>query len=484
MRLGPMTQLVQRRADWPPLGYKGFAVFLLVQVAVLVCVLFLPGEQVLWGLGGVVLVAALFLLSLYPWLVLPLVIVTTALDSAGRVIQTTALGVPITGFHLSFALLCVGLAYHIFLQKRRAFPPLEIQAPLVLFLGCMAVSLTYSPNQPEATISFFRIVFLALFLYLTQVLITSRRVLNLTIASLGIVLAGASTLAVFQIISEQFYLPASVVSSVGANVPRASGTYHNPNIFGTFLAVSILFMAGIFLVPKLRWWKRLLLLLAIGLGATALVITFSRGNWVALFVGGVVLLFLSGKLRYLFYVALAFGAAILLVKNYVPFAAYIFERFYSIFSLFAEFGADSRASSTARVYFAIAGFKMFLAHPLLGVGWRAFPLVFQDYKPEGFPHWLPTRESHTLVATILAELGIVGLLAAGWIVWRILAFSFYHIKRLQDEYLRSVLIALVAIFVTFQVSLTFTGEFANNFLWMFTGIMFAVPALEKREDQP
>ena len=478
-----MTQLVQRRAYLNQIGYKGFAIFLLVQVAVLLCVLFLSREQVLWGLGGAAILVALFLLTLYPWLAIPAIIATTALDSAGRVIQTTALGEPVTGFHLSFVLLCIALVSHIFLQKRRIFPPLEIQAPLVLFLGCMAVSLTYSPNQPEATISFFRIVFLSLFLYMTQVLIDSRRVLNLTIASLGVVLAGASILAMFQIISEQFYLPASVVSSVGANMPRASGTYQNPNIFGTFLAVSILFMAGIFLVPKLRWWKRLLLLLAIGLGTGALVITFSRGNWVALLVGVVVLLSLAGKLRYLFYVTIAFCVAILVVKNYVSFAAYIFERFYSIFSLFVEFGADSRASSTARVYFAIAGFKMFLEHPLLGVGWRAFPVVFQDYKPEGFPHWLPTRESHTLFATILAELGIVGLLAAIWIVWRVLAFSLHHIKRMQDEYLCSVMIALVAIFVTFQVSLTFTGEFANNFLWMFTGITFAVPALEEREEQ-
>ena len=464
-----------------PIGRKGFAVFLAAQAAILAGVLFLPREQVLWGLGGAVLVLVLLLLIVYPWLVLPVIIATTALDSAGRVIQTTALGLPVTGFHLSFVLLCVALASHIFLQKRRTFPPLEIQAPLMLFLGCMAVSLTYSPNQPEATISFFRIAFLALFLYITQILIDSRRVLNLTIASLGVVLTGASILAVFQIISERFYLPASVVSSVGANMPRASGTYHNPNIFGTFLVVGILFMAGIFLVPKLRWWKRLLLLLAIGLGSTALVITFSRGNWVALFVGVVVLLFLAGKLRYLFYVAVSFCAAILIVKNYVPFAAYIFERFYSIFSLFAEFGADSRASSTARVYFAIAGFKMFLAHPLLGVGWRAFPVVFEDYKPEGFPHWLPTRESHTLFATIIAELGLVGLLAAAWVAWRILAFSLYHIRHIQDEYLRGVMIALVSTFVAFQVSLTFTGEFANNFLWMFTGIAFAVPALEKRE---
>ena len=462
---------------------RWFVAFLLVQAALVACFIILPSELLWWGVCGIAVVGLIFLLPLYPWIAIPAVIATTALDSAGRVVQTTALGIPVTGFHLAFVLLFVSMAANISLKKRRHFPKLEIQAPFLVFMACMAVSLVYTPNQPEATISFFRFVCLALLLYMTQVLIDSRRVLNLTIVSLGVVLGGASILALFQIVSAEFYLPATIVSNVGANVPRASGTYHNPNIFGTFLAVGIVFLAGIVLVPGLSWWKRFLLFLGIGLGTAALVITFSRANWLALALGTVVLLYLAGKLRYLVYVTIGFVAAILLVMNYVPFAAHIFERFLSIFSLFSQFGADSRASSSARVYFVVAGLKMFLDNPLLGAGWRAFPIIFNDYKPEDFPHWLPTQESHTLFATIIAELGLLGLTAAVWIVWRIMAYAIRNIRRMQDQYLRGVMIALVAVFVTFQISLTFTGEFANNFLWMFTGILFAVPALEERKGQ-
>lgn len=454
------------------------AAFLLLLAATLAAYLFLPPEYLLWGLGGIAGMAAIFLLPIFPWLLIPVIVVTTALDSAGRLVQATALGMPVTGFHLAFVLLCASYAMHIFLTKRRSFPRLEILVPLVVFLGCIAVSLTYTPNQPEATLSFIRMSCMVLLLYLMQVLVDSRGILNLTILSLALALTGTSALALLQITTAQFYLPASVVYHLGANIPRASGTYHNPNLFGTFLAVGIIFFAGMALVPRLGWWKRALLLPPVLLGAAALIITFSRANWMALFLGFAVLLFLAGKLRYLLYLMAASFAAILLIMNYVPIAAYIFDRFLSIFSFFTEFGTDSRASGSARVYFVLAALKMFLDHPLLGVGWRAFPVVFEQYQPVAFPHWLPTRESHTLFATIIAELGLVGITVAAWIVWRIFSFGLRNIRTIQDEYLRGVMIALVAVFVTFQVSLTFTGEFANNFLWMFTGLMYAIPALD------
>ena len=454
------------------------AAFLLLLAAILAGYLFLPPEYLLWVLGGIAGMAAIFLLPLFPWLLIPVIVLTTALDSAGRLVQATALGMPVTGFHLAFVLLCTTYAMHIFVTKRRSFPRLEILVPLVVFLGCIAVSLTYTPNQPEATLSFIRMSCMVLLLYLMQVLVDSRGILNLTILSLALALTGTSALALLQITTAQFYLPASVVYHLGANIPRASGTYHNPNLFGTFLAVGIIFFAGMALIPRLGWWKRALLLPPVLLGAAALIITFSRANWMALFIGFAVLLFLAGKLRYLLYLMAASFATILLIMNYVPIAAYIFDRFLSIFSFFTEFGTDSRASGSARVYFVLAALKMFLDHPLLGVGWRAFPVVFEHYQPVAFPHWLPTRESHTLFATIIAELGLLGITVAAWIVWRIFSFGLRNIRTIQDEYLRGVMIALVAVFVTFQVSLTFTGEFANNFLWMFTGLMYAVPALD------
>ena len=40
--------------------------------------------------------------------------------------------------------------------------------------------------------------------------------------------------------------------------------------------------------------------------------------------------------------------------------------------------------------------------------------------------------------------------------------------------MRAVLASLLAVFIAFQVSLSFTADFSNNFLWFFTGMTFAV----------
>ena len=219
----------------------------------------------------------------------------------------------------------------------------------------------------------------------------------------------------------------------------------------------------------------MLVFLPLAIGATGLVVTFSRSNWVAAMARvGWCALAMARKLRYVFYVGIAAFGAVLVVKEFVPFADHIFARFVSIFTIVENFGDLGRESSSVRVYFIIAGLMMWLDHPLLGAGWRAFPVLFDDYKPVDFPYWVPTKESHTLFAGILAELGLIGFLASVWVVWRTLQRGFAALPGIEDEYIKGVLISLLSVFVAFQVSLTFTADFSNNFLWFFTGMTFAV----------
>ena len=474
-----MTAFLQRHREILEMDRRWFAAFLGLQAVLLAGGLFVS-ELVLY-LAAAGIASGLFAVSvlLYPWLIVPIVIVTTALDFTGRLVETTALGVPLTGFHLAFGMMLVAFLVNVFFRRRVHFPPFELGPPFALFLGSIAVSLTYSPNQPEATISFVRTFFLVTFLYLSQVMIDSKRAVDLVAISMGLSIVGGAVLGLFQIVTERFYLPASFVIKVGANTPRATGTFHNPNTFGTFLMVGVVFLFALLLACRLAWWKRFLLLVVLGVGITGLAVTFSRANWLATLVGIMVVLFMLKKLRYLFYLFAVGFLAVLAVKEFVPIADYIFQRFLSIFSLIEEFGSAGRASSSARIYFVIAAFRIFLDHPLLGAGWRAFPVIFDQYKPVDFPYWLPTRESHTLVATIMAELGLVGLVASAWIIWRTMRYAFRSLKEIQDEYLRAVMIGLIAVFIAFQVSLSFTAEFANNFLWLFTGLIFAVPRIDE-----
>ena len=456
------------------LDRRWFLLFLGLMAALLLVVLLVPNRLLLAacaGLGGGIFLAFLLV---YPWIIVPLLVATTALDITGQLLKETAIGIPLTGFHLALGLMFLGLLGNTCLRRRTLFPNFELKGPLVLLLGVMALSLTYSPNQPEATIGFMRTLVLVLFLYASQVLIESRPAVHMVVVSMGLALIGGSILAVVQIATEQFFLPASFVIAVGANAPRATGTFHNPNTFGTFLMCGVVFLSAILLNYRMSYWKRAMMLVSLAFGLAGLIATFSRSNWLAAIVGLMIPLYLARKLRYLFITLGVVGLLVLAIKEFVPFAEHIFLRFLSIFTFVEEFGQAGRESGSARIYFLIAGLEMFLDNPLLGVGWRAFPMIFEQYKPVDFPNWVPTRESHTLFANILAELGLVGFLASAWIVWRTLSRGFAGLGEMRDPYLRAVLIGLLSVFIAFQVSLSFTADFSNNFLWFFTGMVFAV----------
>ena len=465
----------------PNSSFAWFGIFLLLQVLLLVCLLWLPPQAVLvWLLGAVLGVSYLVLVLLHPWMVIPLIVVTTALDITGRLVKETPIGIPLTGFHVALALMGVAVFVNSFLRRRVDFPTFELKVPLAILFGVMAFSLTYTPNFIAGTVGVVRTLLLIVFLYLTRVIIDSRRAVNAVVISIALTLIGSAILALIQIVTERFYLPASFVIAVGANAPRAAGTFHNPNTFGTFLMCGSILLAGILLTCRLPPWKFLLLTLATGMGLAGLTVTFSRANWVSAAVGIVTVVVLARKVRYALYSLLAAAVAILAMKEFVPFADHIVQRFISIFTLFDQFGQAGRASSSGRVYFAMAGFEMFLDNPLFGAGWRAFPKLFDQYKSLSFPHWIPTKESHTLFANILAELGLVGFIASCWIVARTAACGLRGFQTITDPYLRSVMCGLLAAFISFQVSLSFTADFSNNYLWFYTGMIFAVSALGRQ----
>ena len=130
------------------------------------------------------LAAVLFVVGVLvqPWVIAPIVVLTTGLDSTGRFFgsqESGGGGFHLTGFHLAYILLIIALIVQTCLRGRTRFPEFELRAPLMAFLACIAVSLTYSPNQPDATIGFVRMCALVLFTYMTQVIIDSKRLLLL-----------------------------------------------------------------------------------------------------------------------------------------------------------------------------------------------------------------------------------------------------------------------------------------------------------------
>ncbi|MEW6754157.1 MAG: O-antigen ligase family protein [Candidatus Latescibacterota bacterium] len=476
----PSASLARLRS----LDRRWFAAFLGLQALVLAAGLL--ASPMLLLLAALGLAGGLYavLVLLHPWLIAPIIVLTTSLDATGRLVTGASESFNLTGFHLAFLLTVVAVVANSCLRRRMAFPAFELQVPLLVFLAVMAVSLIYSPNHPQAAVGFVRVACLVLFLYLTQLLLESKQAVAAVVWTMALVTVAGAVMGAYQVITGRFHLPVKVIEALGGNVPRATGTFRNPNIFASFLVAGVLPPLALLLNHRMALVKRVLLLVSLLVGLGGLLATFSRSSWMAGMVGIMVVLWLSGKLRYFFAALLAGVVGVLALRQFVPFAEYIFERFVSIFTLIEQFGAVGSASGSARVFLVVAAVHMFVDHPLLGVGWRGFPIAFHQYAPVGFPHWTRVDESHTVLATVLAELGLVGFLAFVWFLVRTLRRGLSALPQMRDSYLRAMLIGMIATFVAFQVSQSFNGDLTNNTFWFYTGVLFAVIHLDEKQRRP
>ncbi|HID95756.1 MAG TPA: hypothetical protein EYP53_06840 [Candidatus Latescibacteria bacterium] len=458
---------------------KQYFALLLVEFLILFLALILPPEKALLlalGLGGAVLI---FLLPVYPLILFPLMVVTSALDVSGQILPDTRLfttfNTPITGFHLVGSAAILFTLAKLFFEKRTRLPRLELTIPLVFYLTVLGISVVYSPNKLEGMTHFIRMSFLALLIFVTVFLVETRRAVTLVIASVvicGVVSAGWG---IFQALTQRYFLPASFVRAAGASIPRASASFYNPNSLGTFLMLATLLPVALLVNLRLSRRAKVALLAAIAILLGGLLTTFSRSNWLATGFGIICIAWLSRKLRSIFVLFLVLliiiAVAAIISPNY---ADLVLGRFTSIFATFSEYKSVARVSSVSRLHFIKGAYSMFLDHPLTGIGVRGFPVLFEKYKPVDFPIWIPTRESHTYLATVLAELGIVGFAAALWFAFVVLLAGIRAVREIDDPYLKAIMIGLVSVFVGFHVSMFFTADIGNNFFWLMIGMLFAV----------
>lgn len=425
----------------------------------------------------------IFLMPPHPQILFPAIFITSALDWTGQIVETRFFDIPLTGFHLCFAALLFFSLVNVLLVRRHRLPTTGIEAPLFGLLAVIGLSLLYTPNLEVGAIDFFRLFFLLALFFLTVLLIDTRANVSMIVVTSIICTALGAGFGIFQTLTRGYYLPATFIMRMGARTFRAAGTFHNPNTFGAFLIIGAILAFSLLVNLRMSWRKRALLFIATGLIVTGLIVTFSRANWLAVVAGMVSVLILGRKLKLILLLPVVLGISLYILSFFVPLDV-ITIRFTSMFALMERFHSMAQASASSRILYVISAFWMFMDHPILGIGYRGYPVLFEKYMHPDFPNWLNVQECHTLPATFLAELGIVGIAIAGWLMFAILRRGIRSVRVLQDEYLKAVQIGLVSLFVAFQVSLLFTADFYDNFLWLMTGMIFAVSRVSEEEGEP
>ncbi len=252
---------------------------------------------------------------------------------------------------------------------------------------------------------------------------------------------------------------------------RLSGPYSNANAYAQVLVV----IAPIAL-DRLWHEKKLILRLIAGMSILSIVIailyTYSRNGFITLLFS-IGLLFAQRRpniIPWIVTAALALG-----VIQFLP------DTFSQRLSTLLQFTSSSEQltdpSFRGRYSENLAGWRMFLDHPVLGVGLGNYRINYQEYSREiGMDSRRVTRTPANLYLELLSEQGLIGttvFFILMFIVMRNLLHASRQFSLIEMQTEAYMATALIAGFAGYMFAAINKNSAYSNVFWVIIGIMLA-----------
>jgi O-antigen ligase len=295
----------------------------------------------------------------------------------------------------------------------------------------------------------------------------------------GVIFQGTvTTLQYFGILSPELqtslgFKGTTVVRSGAEEVQlfRPTGTIGHPNTLGAFLALNLPVTVAQ-LLSRVESAGKVLPLLSLVMGTSALIMTFSRGSWINFLVGSaVVLVMVIGKvgLRGRTMIRVAAGA-IVVATIVLAFSGLVRNRIVS----------DDKGSFQYRLEMQKIALRMIEDNPWVGVGVNTFALRMAEYDAL---HLFPQNVVHNVYLFIAAESGVFALLA---FVWLLLALAWEGVRsmRLQNLYLSvtagGIFAGIMGLGLHMGAEMLLAGPPIQIF-WFFAGLLVGINRLARRD---
>jgi len=288
---------------------------------------------------------------------------------------------------------------------------------------------------------------------------------------------GAIILAIYAI-------PEMIDKSGGSTIDksRIGGPHRQPNMFGGFLAYTVLPVGALFVtyIKDVRAW---LLTPYFLLAAKLLIATFSRGAYLAMAVGAFMAAYFKGK-GFLIFIA-TLGIAVLLVFPSL-FPQAIKDRLFGSEQEIEviETGPEKLdKSSEHRIILWRAGGKMILESPILGKGFKGFQKLKDQYTEQD----VHESDPHNTYIYVASQMGLPALV----LFLMILGYSFYLGRALsrnkEDLFIRAVGVGGAASTVCYSVICIFGSRAVNleftSYFWAYLVCMQVIHYQLKQKDQ-
>ncbi len=303
---------------------------------------------------------------------------------------------------------------------------------VVAFWGVMAIATALSPVKMAALTGLIKLT-LNVMLFFLMARVMRKAPLRTTVITFYLF----TTLIVSVYGMRQWFFGAAALAtwvdptSNLSGVTRVYSYLGNPNLLAGYLLPGVLFSAAaLFAWP--RWGPKLLAGVALVLNGTCLVLTFSRGGWMAMVVGLAVFALLCVQFwsqqfppfwrRWALPLLLGVGATVVVLA--VLMVPPLRERVLTVFL------GRRDSSNNFRINVWMAVVKMIRDRPILGIGPgnNAFNLVYPLYQQPRFS----ALSAYSIFLETLVEAGIVGLTAFLWLLTVTLNQGWRWLQRLRE----------------------------------------------------
>ncbi len=372
--------------------------------------------------------------------------------------------------------LVVALAFAIWLirpgrARADVLPVSPLTLPLALLFAVYACSTLWAFDTSGARTETIRLLFSLGGFALVPFFVRDRISLRWTLLAFVAVAAVLAVIGVYQQITGDF-LWNEGLGKFGER--RINTTFADPNHFARLLLEAIVVGMLLWSVVSRRL-RYALLAPSLALSILTLLFTGSRGAWAVGLVTlplAVMAMPIDGRAR-----ARLIGAGVVAVVV-VGIGIAAVSPFFTKRVETAKFGTEALG---ARVYLVEAGLDMFTDYPLTGVGVGGYQSAFEeDYIQHKDPKIKANiTASHTSAVTILAELGLIGVLAVGFLVVRWASYI-RALAATRDVELRTMALGLGILSAVVFLGSQTEGRFLEDpYLWFFAGLAVAIEGISR-----
>jgi putative inorganic carbon (HCO3(-)) transporter len=225
------------------------------------------------------------------------------------------------------------------------------------------------------------------------------------------------------------------VNSSLAGTTRVYSYLGNPNLLASYVMPAVM-LSAVALFAWKRWLPKLLAAVMLITNSACLVLTFSRGGWIGLVIGGFALLLLLvhwysvhlPRFWRIWAIPIVLGVTTGMMIVAVMGVAPLRDRVASIFA-----GRDD-SSNNFRINVWLSVIEMIKTWPILGIGPGnvAFNRLYPLFQQPGFS----ALSAYSILLEVTLETGIIGLTAMVWLLLVIFNQGWMQLQRLRQ--LRSV----------------------------------------------